>query len=111
MNPNLYQEISATLEIPSLSSADVEELAFLETVNDVTDTPLDVVQEHIHSSGTLVAGGFRVDSDGEFVQTGSGENLDMQPEDFGQVNIEEPLGQSCQIRSKPSHYGGENMWG
>jgi len=36
-NPDLYREIPATLETLLLSSADVEELAFLETVDDATD--------------------------------------------------------------------------
>ena len=82
-------------------------------VDDATDTPLEVVQEHILSSGTSVAGGFRVDSDGEFVWTGSGEDLDAELEDFGPLNIDqglEPLGRGHWVRSKPLCYGGENAW-
>jgi hypothetical protein len=52
-----------------------------------------------------------VDSDGGFVQTGSGEDLD---EDFGPSNTDqgpETLGWNHQIRSKPSCYEGDkNAW-
>ena len=111
-NPTLFNELSSDTAQPSAVFEAESEPEFADVIEDASDIPLEVVQQHIASNSLDTANGYAIDKNGYITRSSNVEDPDCIDEASEAECATQPavLGRGHRAKKATRPFGGVGWW-